>query len=387
MKKILAYFMSLVLVAGSVYASDISVEPLLNRCLASSGTALKVSITGNMPSVGAITADTVSAHSILSADSAIYWTGGRTTYVPLTGDISTYITNATAGDTIVLGAGTYTLTSAPITMSKKVHLKGMGRDITTLTSAQLTAGSTITNTADGGMISNMTISQSGAITGGRLMVECQANTVINNVYFTDTATTGAGSPAISAIKTTTAAKITDVFNCRYEASSAFRYRAFGNVGFTGSTLNFTNCSAGIGSCTLANYAADVFYATLGSINIYGGNFVNSSNSLGGGIVHTEGGTIFASNCRLNASAGAGNYDALNTSGSLTLSSCTLVNNTTSGTITYGGTVVSKNLSGDTVKIGTAVLTGDSTAPAGVVGRVRIITRDGASPCYIQLFAN
>jgi hypothetical protein len=41
----------------------------------------------------------------------IDWAAGNVTYVPLTGDIQTYVTAATAGDTLVLASGVYTITS------------------------------------------------------------------------------------------------------------------------------------------------------------------------------------------------------------------------------------------------------------------------------------
>jgi hypothetical protein len=48
-----------------------------------------------------------------------------TTIVPLGGDINTYITNATAGDTLVLSSGTYTVT-ADIAVSKQLNIVGQG---------------------------------------------------------------------------------------------------------------------------------------------------------------------------------------------------------------------------------------------------------------------
>lgn len=53
------------------------------------------------------------------------WASGNVTYVPLTGDIQTYVNNATAGDTLILASGTYTLTNG-ITITKPLNIIGQG---------------------------------------------------------------------------------------------------------------------------------------------------------------------------------------------------------------------------------------------------------------------
>lgn len=52
--------------------------------------------------------------------------GANITYVPLNGDIQTYVTNAIAGDTLVLASGVYTITST-ITVNKQLNIVGQGR--------------------------------------------------------------------------------------------------------------------------------------------------------------------------------------------------------------------------------------------------------------------
>jgi hypothetical protein len=47
-------------------------------------------------------------------------------HIPIGGDIQTYVTAATAGDTLVLSAGTYTITST-ITVAKQLNIIGQGR--------------------------------------------------------------------------------------------------------------------------------------------------------------------------------------------------------------------------------------------------------------------
>jgi hypothetical protein len=53
----------------------------------------------------------------LTVGSDIEWSSGNVTYVPLAGDIQTYVTAATAGDTLVLASGVYTITTT-ITIDK-----------------------------------------------------------------------------------------------------------------------------------------------------------------------------------------------------------------------------------------------------------------------------
>jgi hypothetical protein len=53
------------------------------------------------------------------------WNGGNVTYVPINGNIATYISNASSGDTLILSTGTYTITSS-IIVSKSINIIGQG---------------------------------------------------------------------------------------------------------------------------------------------------------------------------------------------------------------------------------------------------------------------
>jgi hypothetical protein len=61
----------------------------------------------------------------LTSSGSIDWSGGNTVYVPLGGDIQTYVTAAAAGDTLVLASGVYTITSS-ITVDKQLNIRGQG---------------------------------------------------------------------------------------------------------------------------------------------------------------------------------------------------------------------------------------------------------------------
>ena len=73
----------------SAYASDISLEPLMNDVYDSTNQTLRVTITGSASNMTGITADTITARSRLSADSIVTVSGdlnvGINTFVVETG--------------------------------------------------------------------------------------------------------------------------------------------------------------------------------------------------------------------------------------------------------------------------------------------------------------
>jgi len=67
----------------------------------------------------------VALSNIIVVSGNIDWSGGNVTYVPLTGDIQTYVNAAVAGDTLSLASGKYTLTNT-ITIAKQLNIVGQG---------------------------------------------------------------------------------------------------------------------------------------------------------------------------------------------------------------------------------------------------------------------
>ena len=61
----------------------------------------------------------------LNISSSVDWVGGNVIWVPLAGDIQTYVDAAVAGDTLVLASGVYTITST-ITVNKQLNIVGRG---------------------------------------------------------------------------------------------------------------------------------------------------------------------------------------------------------------------------------------------------------------------
>jgi len=65
------------------------------------------------------------ATSRLTVNGSIDWSAGNVIYVPLAGDIQTYVNAAVAGDTLILASGQYTITSS-ITVDKQLNIVGQG---------------------------------------------------------------------------------------------------------------------------------------------------------------------------------------------------------------------------------------------------------------------
>ena len=86
------------------------------------------------PAGAYLTALTGDVTTVGSAASLVKWGAGNVIYVPLAGDIQTYITAATAGDTLILASGTYVVTST-ITVGKSLTIKGQGSAATKVNSS------------------------------------------------------------------------------------------------------------------------------------------------------------------------------------------------------------------------------------------------------------
>lgn len=314
---------------------------------------------------------------VLNLTSSLEWTGGRVIYVPLSGDIATYITNASAGDTLVLAAGTYTITSS-ITVNKKLHIMGQGEGITTITCSTDGLVAMIDMASAGSRLSNMTISQSGALTGTPIMVRHSAACDIANVQFLSTLTGNVEARVIYG----NSASIMNIENCTSSVTGACYTQPFVRCSTGGSTINIRNSNLYGSGQTRAADACRVIRNDSGTVNIYSSSISNTSASTSG-VVFNAGGAINITSTTINGS-GTGAFDVLNSSGVLTLYDTTLVNNTTSGTITYGGTVRSANFNSSNTST-SAVVSVNATGGAyylpyskGSSGQVVTIQTDGTT---------
>lgn len=258
-------------------------------------------------------------------------TTGNVTTVPLNGNIATYITAATAGDTLILAAGTYTITSG-LTINKKLHIKGQGEGITTIynnTALGATPMIAIT-TEDDSMISDMTISTGAAGSCGALATSTR-NAKLSNLQMLNANAVASEADGVFIL----GAYTIDIENCTYSATGTSNIHIFANSpAATGGTINIRNCKATSSGAATAVYGAILAYATDGTINIYDSYF-SSTEDKAGGCLTVEGGTINAYNSVISG-AGATAFDVMRiTSGTLKLSGCTLVNNKISGTVDFG----------------------------------------------------
>ena len=139
------------------------------------------------------------------------WVGGNVHHIKVGGDISAAVTAATAGDTIELGSGTFTLTTS-IAVNKKLHIKGQGENATKITTSS-DVGSIFNVTGSGAMISNMELetTYSGLPTNGGLIFVNSAATV-ENVKFTINMSSGSGTRAFSCVDFGASA-VLDISNC------------------------------------------------------------------------------------------------------------------------------------------------------------------------------
>ena len=288
------------------------------------------------------------------------WPTGRVTYVPIGGDIQAAVTAATAGDTLILGAGTYTVT-ATITVDKAILIKGQGLSATKVTS--VTAGIAVfTLTASTARITDLYIGHSGTgTTYGVVAGDGLSQLQLRNLIIV---MSGAGLKYCVWSQSSITVSDTDC----YPTSSDQNSNGVVIYNDSAATVNVT-----------ANLQNVRVLATGATLNNRGFVFNNNNTS------KTITGNVYGCNLTAFASSGAtdvalyvqstttfnvtvntfdsvlqgADTDVVNTGTNvLTLSNCTLVNGTTTGTITYGGTQVgAKGKLSSTLTMGDNVVQG------------------------------
>jgi hypothetical protein len=266
--------------------------------------------------------------------------GGTVKFIPLGESISQAITDATAGDTLILAAGTYTITSA-IGVSKAVNIIGQGVGQTIVNCA--TDTTTVFNvTADNVRIAHLSVTHSGA------------GTVDTGIYVN-----GSGGTVLSAVK---------IYNVSVSLSGAatsnnngiYYLDAGGEV--RSAVVSVSNAVTSNGITHQHNSTAE----TTTTLKVYDSSITSSGTTNARGFMSldnsaTQDNFLYAYNCTASASGastqnygvfvsggdayfydegsvfnGSG-YDAYNSSGGiLQLRGSTLINATIYGTITYDG---------------------------------------------------
>ena len=284
------------------------------------------------------------------------WAAGNVTYVPITGNIETYITAATAGDTLVLAAGTYTLTSALTitTASSSLTIRGMGKDATIITGAvasQLLLVQAGVITFEDLTIQNTRANGDSAIVFDRTAAGVATGIILRNVKINSgTSSSPSGNIEglvkfldcggtidnceISAISTGAEARAVDI-TMASTAEAAATVNIYNSIIYASGVVStglkpFVNNAPAGGVLTV-----NAYNSTISGVGASGNRYAVYSARTTGTTVNTN---VYGST--LNGST----YDAIaDASAGLTLHAGTeLVNGTTSGTITYDGTVVSED---------------------------------------------
>lgn len=297
----------------------------------------------NLSSRGSITVyDDATVSDLLSYDEAD-WTGGNVIYVPLAGDIKTYIAAATAGDTIVLAAGTYTITD-DIDIAKAINVVGQGVGKTTIACAT-TSKNVFDISASNVRIANLSISTTGDSEYALKALGNLSGLVYENLDITMNA---AGTQYLFYLQNCSATLRNITFSVT--SSDNVVLGIWGEYSVAGSGNKTINCYNVKGTVTTSGASASygVWARDTGGsddviIKLYDCNITaspvgaNPANALRAS--DGEDAFIYAYNTVAN---GADTDVVQANSATLTLYDTTLVNGTTSGTITYDGTVVSED---------------------------------------------
>lgn len=280
-------------------------------------------------------------------------------------DLSTAITNATAGDVLILPAATYTITAA-VSLNKAVHLVGQGRGRTTISTSTGSITGMITATASSSSIANMSLVSTGAGSQRCFYANGTAGTVLSNVNVYDVDCTMSGPGTQSAFQWEDASG--SIYNPIYTITSsnggAEGIRARGSsTNEAALTLNVYNpictMSTGGGSNAYCLQSQDNTSPTAVTMNVYGSGYYRVAETAsatshaafasGGAdaVMNIYGGTFYATDY---------DFDIQN-SATMNIYSAISVNNTANGTpvfvgIRTGGGVIGKtSTSSNTVKTG------------------------------------
>jgi len=284
------------------------------------------------------------------------WSAGNVTYVPLTGNIATYVAAASAGDTLVLAAGNYAIT-AQINLTQAINIVGQGVGQTTITHTATEATDfTFYATASNVRIAHLSIVMNhsvGTTRSGAIRFDGTAGTIITggmvtNVNITNTTTTAQveGITFTDASGTVRDCNVTATTSGTNKAANAvyFLTNATAEAATTSYVYNTHATSTGTGTSvsSVAFYTFDNGSGFDCNVYLYNCNGIGTGTSaMEAGIYANNGNAkMYAYNCIFNGD----DYDASQANSAVVqLSNCTLVNNTTNGTITYDGAIAGEGL--------------------------------------------
>jgi len=284
------------------------------------------------------------------------WSAGNVVYVPLTGDIATYVAAASAGDTLVLAAGNYAIT-AQINLTQAINIVGQGVGQTTITHTATEATDfTFYATASNVRIAHLTITMNhsvGTTRAGAIRFDGTAGAIITggmvtNVNITNTTTTAQveGITFTDASGTVRDCNVTATTSGTNKAANAlyFLTNATAEAATTSYIYNTHATSTGTGTSisSVAFYTLDNGSGYDCNVYLYDCNGTGTGTSAmeAGIYANNDNAKMYAYNCIFKGD----DYDAAQANSAVVqLSNCTLVNNTTNGTITYDGAIAGEGL--------------------------------------------
>ena len=272
------------------------------------------------------------------------WPTGRVTYVPIGGNIQAAVTAATAGDTLILGAGSYPIT-ATITVDKAILIKGQGLSATKVTTATADIAA-FTLTASSARITDLYIGHSG--TGTTYGIYAGDGLTALQVRNVTVVTSGAGVKFCIYSKSSITVSDTECYPTSSDSNSNGVYI----TNDSGATVNISANVQGVrviatGVTSAANGNRGLVAYNNNTVKTITVNLFNSQLTAVASAGSTDVALYAASTTTFNTTvnsysnvlSGADN-DVLNTGTNVvTLFNCTLINGTTTGTIAYGGTQV------------------------------------------------
>jgi len=207
----------------------------------------------------------------LGSDGAMYSDETNLIFVPVGANIGTYITNASAGDTLVLGSGTYDLSAGGFTVSKALNIvgQGVGKTILSSTNASMTnitasnvriANLSYTSTGNnldgilfgsgnitGIVLEDLDITWSNANASNGVVQFTNVSGTVRNVTVNGTSSGSYVAPfGFVESSASTSAMTWNFYNVKAIASGAatagYAYSLHTNGGATGMTINLYDCS-------------------------------------------------------------------------------------------------------------------------------------------------
>jgi hypothetical protein len=300
---------------------------------------------------------------------------GNVTWVPIGGDINAYITAATAGDTLILTSGTYTITSA-INVSKQLNIVGQGNaglysvtetDVHGTRIYCVTDNITMFNiTSSNVRLAHMSIYHAGA---GTSVVGVGVANNLDGIVLTNldvVMPSGAGTKAAFDILGSHTILRDIAFYIVSSNNPAYGVYVHNN---SSSTLNaIIDCHTTSGTVSGGLTAGYPYYVyndndantvTLNLFAAWGEAITGTANDVGAKASSTT-----TNNAKLNvyqSTLKGADYDIQQTgTNTVTVYGGVFVNNTTNGTITYGGTIAASAFTGTITNAANVAMLNEST---------------------------